>query len=64
MISYRVPASGASEWRSFFSGTQWTLGCENLLNKEPAYRTDRFGFYSRYENPRQRFLSLQARKSF
>lgn len=63
-IGYRIPpGSGQRGLASWLNGTEWTFGCENILNKEPAYRTDRFGFYSRYENPRQRFVSLQIKKS-
>jgi hypothetical protein len=35
----------------------------NVLNKEPAFRTDVYSFYSRYEDPRQRYVTLQVKKS-
>lgn len=62
-LGYRIPVGAHTGWAGWLNATQWTLGCENLFNKEPEYRTDRYGFYSRYENPRQRFVSLQVRKS-
>jgi iron complex outermembrane receptor protein len=64
-FSYKIPYSQASGRgvRDWVSGTQWTLGIENVLNKEPEFRTDRFGFYSRYENPRQRYVSFSIKKS-
>ncbi len=62
-VSYRIPLGRRTGWQGWFNGTQWTLGCENILNREPAYRTDRYGFYSRYENPRQRYVYLQVKKS-
>jgi len=60
-FAYRQSSGrGVQDW---VGGTQWTLGIENVLNKEPEFRTDRFGFYSRYENPRQRYVYLQIKKS-
>ncbi len=65
-IRYRIPASWSHDggFRSWLRGTEYTLGIENVFNKEPEYRTDRFGFYSRYEKPLQRFVSLKIKKDF
>ncbi len=64
-FGYSFPArqKGGRGLAPWLGGTQWTLGCQNLLNKAPAYRTDRFGFYSRYEDPRQRFVSIQIKQT-
>lgn len=62
-LGYRIPLGRHTGFKGWINGTQWTLGCENILNKEPEYRTDRYGFYSRYENPRQRYVYLQIKKS-
>lgn len=62
-LGYRIPVGIRHGFASWFNGTQWTLGCENILNREPAYRTDRYGFYSRYEDPRMRYVYLQIKKS-
>jgi hypothetical protein len=36
----------------------------NLLDRDPPFRSDAgAGFYSRYEDPRGRFVSLQIKKS-
>jgi hypothetical protein len=51
-------------WRSWFTGTQWILNVRNLLDRDPPFRSDAgAGFYSRYEDPRGRFVSLQIKKS-
>jgi outer membrane receptor protein involved in Fe transport len=63
MRSFPAVSRADRAWKNWLGGTQWTLGIQNVLNKEPAYRTDRFGFYSRYEDPRQRYVSLQIKKS-
>lgn len=64
-LSYRIPASTGVDrgLRNFLNGTKWTIGAHNVLNKEPEFRTDRFGFYSRYEDPRMRYVYLEVKKS-
>jgi len=62
--TYRFPGkSSARGWKSWLSDTQWTLSVRNVFNKEPAFRTDIYSYYSRYEDPRQRYVTLQIKKS-
>jgi iron complex outermembrane receptor protein len=65
-VGYRVPLmqAGAARWQRLLSGMQWTLGCLNVLDKNPPYVTDLTSFYSRYEDPRQRFIYLNVKKTF
>lgn len=62
--SYEIPpSSGPGGWRKWLAGTRFTVTCQNIADRMPAYRTDFSSFYSRLENPRQRFVQLQIRKS-
>lgn len=49
---------------SWLANTRFTLGAINLFNREPAFVSDGVGFYNSVEDPRQRVLYLQVRKSF
>lgn len=62
-VSYTVPAVTAKGWRSWLSGTKWTLGCQNILNDEPAMVSDGTGYYDRQDDPRQRFVYVSIKKS-
>lgn len=64
-IGYQIPAGRGIDrgWKSWFNDTKWTISVRNLLNKEPAFRTDVYSYYSRYEDPRQRYVTLQVKKS-
>lgn len=66
MASYKIPASSgsASAWRRWIDDTKFTLSVRNVLNKEPEFRSDIYSYYSRYEDPRQRYVTLTAKKSF
>jgi len=44
-------------------GTRWIVGVMNVLDEDPPY-TELGSWYSTYNDPRQRFISLTARKSF
>ncbi|MBL9218077.1 MAG: TonB-dependent receptor plug domain-containing protein [Opitutaceae bacterium] len=57
-VSYGRYTAG---WRRFFSGTQWTLNVANVFNRMPPWNSS--GFYSRYSDPRMRYISLQVKKS-
>lgn len=57
-VSYRADARG---WRGLFTGTQWTLNVSNVFNRMPPWNSS--GFYSRYSDPRMRYVSLQVKKS-
>lgn len=63
-VSYHIPAGrGVTGWRSWFDDTKWTLSVRNIFNKEPSFRTDVYSPYSRFEDPRQRYLTLSVKKS-
>lgn len=62
--SYEVPAStGQRGFRHWLQGTKWTLGVLNVLNDKPAFVSDGFGFYDGTDDPRQRFVYVQVKKS-
>ncbi len=62
-VSYDVPAArGRSGWLRWFDSTKWTLSVRNVFNKEPAFRTDVYSPYSRFEDPRQRYITLAVKK--
>jgi len=62
--SYEIPASagqrGLTQW---LQGTKWTLGVLNVLNDKPTFVSDGSGFYDGADDPRQRFVYLQVKKS-
>lgn len=61
-VSYELPyATGSKAW---FQGTKWTLGVLNATNEKPSFITDGTGFYDRADDPRQRFVYVQIKKSF
>ncbi|MBA4136972.1 MAG: hypothetical protein C0518_06620 [Opitutus sp.] len=63
-VTYHIPTGrGVSGWRSWFDDTKWTLSVRNVLNKEPSFRTDVYSPYSRFEDPRQRYITLSVKKS-
>ncbi|HRE82744.1 MAG TPA: TonB-dependent receptor [Opitutaceae bacterium] len=66
LVSYRVPASRMNDrsWRRWLDDTKFTLSVKNVFNKEPAFRTDIYSYYSRYEDPRQCYITLSAKKTF
>jgi len=57
-VAYRADARG---WKGFFTGTHWILNVQNILNRMPPWNSS--GFYSRYSDPRMRYVSLQIKKS-
>lgn len=61
-FGYRIPyGSPARGWRSVLAGTDWTVGAINVLNRMPPWYS--VGFYSRYSDPRMRYVYLQVKKS-
>lgn len=63
-VTYHVPGGrGQKGWLRWFDDTKWTLGVRNILNKEPSFRTDVYSPYSRFEDPRQRYVTLSVKKS-
>jgi outer membrane receptor protein involved in Fe transport len=69
-FAYTRPAEfGATGWRGFLQGTQWTLGVNNLFDREPPYVFNPGGqsfrsFYSTFDDPRGRYLYFKVKKSF
>jgi hypothetical protein len=62
-LAYELPYS-ASE-KSWMSGTRLTLGVLNVLNEEPTFvSVDGAGFYNGAQDPRQRVVYAQVKKSF
>ncbi len=46
--------------RRWISDTTWTLGVRNVFDTEPPYRSDGTSFYSRFDDPRMRFVYVRA----
>lgn len=63
-VSYRFkPDTTRRDWRRWLSATKFTLGCQNLLNREPALVSNGTSFYNVEDDPRQRFIYLSIKKS-
>ena len=65
MVGYDfgVGQYGLRGWRTWLNDTKMTLNFRNLLDKDPPFRSDPgAGFYSRYEDPRGLFISMQIDK--
>ncbi|MSU24355.1 MAG: hypothetical protein EXS32_11095 [Opitutus sp.] len=61
-LGYKIAyASDRRGWRGALSGTQWTLNVLNVANQLPPWFST--GFYSRFSDPRMRYVSLQMRKT-
>lgn len=61
-LAYKIPYSNAERgWRSWFTGTQWTLNVQNVFDKLPPWNSA--GLYSRYSDPRMRYVSVAVRKN-
>jgi hypothetical protein len=60
-VPYRV--GSYRDWRTWVGGTKWTLGVLNVLNDTPAFTTDGYAFYNRSDDPRQRYVYVQIKKS-
>jgi outer membrane receptor protein involved in Fe transport len=64
-LTYEVPyKAGLKGWRSWVAGTKWRLGVLNPFNDKPTFITDGAGFYNRQVDPRQRYVYLEAKKSY
>jgi iron complex outermembrane recepter protein len=57
-ISYKNDARG---WRALVAGTDWTIGALNVFNRMPPWFST--GFYSRFSDPRMRYVYLQVKKT-
>ena len=64
-LGYEVPAKTASQGpMSWLAGTRFTLGAINLFDAKPAFVSDGYSFYNSLDDPRQRIVYLQIKKSF
>jgi outer membrane receptor protein involved in Fe transport len=61
-VPYRTTVPGNPD--TWFAGTTWTIGVLNVFNHKPAFITNGSSFYNGYDDPRQRFLYVQIKKSF
>lgn len=57
---YTVSGRREPGLRGWLAGTTWTLGVRNVFDTEPPYRSDGTSFYSRFDDPRMRFVYLRA----
>ena len=56
--TYHLPLQASADkgaWKNLLAGTEWTIGARNVFDRDPPFRADQFGFYSRFADPRQRF---------
>ena len=60
--TYEIPYGGRGG-NGWLHGTKWTLGIQNVANDRPAFVSDGAGFYNGVDDPRQRFVYMQIRKS-
>lgn len=61
-LAYKIPYSNVERgWRGWFTGTQWTLNVQNVFDKLPPWNSA--GLYSRYSDPRMRYVSVAVRKN-
>jgi len=61
-LGYKIPYSNVERgWRGWVTGTQWTLNVQNVFDRLPPWNSS--GFYSRYSDPRMRYVSVQVRKN-
>lgn len=64
---YEIPyqkGDSSGSWKRWLNGTKFTVGVLNVFNGEPAFVTDGSGFYNSADDPRQRYVYLQIKKSF
>jgi iron complex outermembrane receptor protein len=59
-VGYTVPSGRFTGLRRWLSDTSCTLGMRNLFDREPPYCSDGTSFYSRFDDPRMRFVYLRA----
>jgi outer membrane receptor protein involved in Fe transport len=64
-LGYKIPAGsfGASRWKRWLDTSEFRLGISNVLDTDPPFSSDSTGFYSRYDDPRQRYVYLQIKKN-
>ncbi|MSU25375.1 MAG: hypothetical protein EXS32_16340 [Opitutus sp.] len=61
-FAYGSGQRGLGRW---LGGTKWTVNIRNLVDRDPRFRSDPgAGFYSRYEDPRGRFVTFTVAKTY
>lgn len=70
-LSHSFPAGYGRNagWRNYLQGTQWTLGVNNVFDREPPYVFNPGGqnfrsYYSTFDDPRGRYLYFRVKKAF
>jgi outer membrane receptor protein involved in Fe transport len=69
-VVYNLPfGTTVDRWLGLLQGTQWTLGMNNVFDREPPYVFNPGGqnfrsFYSTFDDPRGRYVYLRIRKTF
>lgn len=59
-LGYEVRPNRDPGLRRWLSDSTWTLGVRNLFDTAPPYRSDGTSFYSRFEDPRMRFVYVRT----
>lgn len=63
-LHYDVPLRSTAGLKGWLSGTRWTLGAMNVFDRDPPYQTNSGAlWYSAFNDPRQRFIYIEVRKS-
>ncbi|MBI2513955.1 MAG: TonB-dependent receptor [Opitutae bacterium] len=61
-VGYRVAYGNQKRgWRGILSGTAWRLVVNNAFNRMPPWYSS--GYYSRFSDPRMRYISLEVKKT-
>jgi outer membrane receptor protein involved in Fe transport len=69
-VVYNLPSSpDGGSVRRLFEDTQWTVGVNNLFDREPPYVYNPGGqnfrsYYSTFDDPRGRYVYLRIKKTF
>lgn len=59
-LGYEVQPNRDPGLRRWLAGSTWTLGVRNLFDTAPPYRSDGTSYYSRFEDPRMRFVYVRT----
>lgn len=59
-LGYEVRPNRDPGLRRWLSDSTWTLGVRNVFDTAPPYRSDGTSFYSRFEDPRMRFVYVRT----
>jgi iron complex outermembrane receptor protein len=64
--AYEIPYAAGTQrgWRGWHHGSRFSLGVLNVLNDQPTFVSNGSGYYDTSDDPRQRFVYAQIKKSF